>query len=196
MFFKTFTAQNKSWSATEKEAYAVLNSIQRFDYSLRGMQCTLRCDHEPLEPFLSRGMKIAKLDRWGMLLQEYDIGFIHIKGKDNILSNAISRLFTIDIYKYAAEVKLQCPPASKIQPEYSEVADHVQYLKARSTRHLLNITTTTLRRLQKQDRFYKRKVHELKQVHMMNSILTTKYILKRKTIVNNLEVSIIVIPTL
>ena len=77
-FSGTFTAQNKSWCATEKEAHAMLKSVQRFDYYLIGVQCTLRCDHKPLEPFLSRGMKIAKLDRWAMLLQEYNIRFIHI----------------------------------------------------------------------------------------------------------------------
>ena len=40
-FSATFTAQNKSWCATEKEAYAVLKSVQRFDYYLRGTKCTL-----------------------------------------------------------------------------------------------------------------------------------------------------------
>ena len=59
------------------------------------------CNHKPLEPFLTRGMKIAKLDRWGMLLQEYNITFIHIKGKDNILADAIPRLCTINIYETA-----------------------------------------------------------------------------------------------
>ena len=87
------------------------------------MQCTLRCDHKAREPFLSRGMKIAKLDRWAMLPQEYNIRFIDIKDKDNILGDAISRLCTIDIYEDPAEVRLQYPPASKIQPEYSEVTD-------------------------------------------------------------------------
>ena len=50
-------------------------------------------------------MKIAKLDRWAMLLQEYDIKFIHIKGKDNILADAISRLCTLDIYADPAKYK-------------------------------------------------------------------------------------------
>ena len=76
-----------------------------FDYYLQGVKCTLCCDHKPLEPFLSRGMKKAKLDRWAMLLQEYDITFVHIKGKDNILADAISRLCTIDIYKRATETQ-------------------------------------------------------------------------------------------
>ena len=79
------------------------------------MQCTLRCDHKPLEPCLSRGMKIEKLDRWVMLLHKYDIKFIHIKGKDNILADAISRLCTIGIYEDLAEVRLQHPLVPKGQ---------------------------------------------------------------------------------
>ena len=48
---------------------------------------------------------IAKLDRWVMLLQEYDITFIHIRGKDNILADAISRLCTMNVYDKALENK-------------------------------------------------------------------------------------------
>ena len=40
-FSGTFTAQNQSWCATEKEAYAVLKSVQCFDYYLQGVKCTL-----------------------------------------------------------------------------------------------------------------------------------------------------------
>ena len=58
-------------------------------------------------------MKTAKLDRWAMFLQEYDMKFIHIKGKDNILADAISRLCTIDIYEDPTEVKLKQSPVPK-----------------------------------------------------------------------------------
>ena len=44
-----------------------------------------------------------------MLLQEYDITFVHIKGKDNILADAISRLHTLDIYEKTT--KTQPSPA-------------------------------------------------------------------------------------
>ena len=84
-FSGTFTAQNKSWCATEKEAYAVLKSMQPFDYYLQDTKCTLCCDHKPLKPFLTRGMKIAKLDRWAMLLEEYDITFVDIKERTTSL---------------------------------------------------------------------------------------------------------------
>ena len=103
-FSGTFTAQNRSWCTTKKKAYVVLKSIQRFNYYLRGVKCTLHCDHKPLEPFFTRGMKIAKLDRWAMLLQEYDITFVHIRVKDNILEDGISRLHTKNIYEEAKKI--------------------------------------------------------------------------------------------
>ena len=46
----------------------------------------------PLEPFLSRGIKIPKLNRWSMELAEYNITFVHINGKHNILVDAIPML--------------------------------------------------------------------------------------------------------
>ena len=40
-----------------------------------------------------------------MLLQEYDITFVHIKGKDNIPADVISRLHTLDIYEKTIETQ-------------------------------------------------------------------------------------------
>ena len=92
------------------------------------MRCTLRCDHKPLEPFLSRGMKIAKLDRWAMLLQEYDITFIHIKGKDNIFADTISRLCPINIYKDPTEDRLQHTSTAQNKAKSSKVTNNIQLL--------------------------------------------------------------------
>ena len=149
-FSGTFIAQNKSWCATEKEAYTILKSVQRFDYYLWGMKRTLRCDHKPLEPFLSKGMKIAKLDRWAMLLQEYNITFINIRGKDNILADAISRLCTINIYEDPTEDKSLHSPTAQNTASSSKASDNVQLLNSGTTQQLLNITTTMLWNLQKQ----------------------------------------------
>ena len=159
------------------------------------MQCTLRCDHKPREPFLSRGLKIAKLDRWVMLLQEYDIKLVHIKDKDNILADAISRLQTIDIYEDPAEVKLKHWPVPKSQPESSKTTDEIQLIDARTTQQLLNITTKTLRRLQKQNKVCQKKVHEIKTGIPDEFYLNSENILKSKIIVNNLDINTIVIPT-
>ena len=151
-FSGTFTAQNRSWCATEKEAYAVLKSVQSFDYCLQGVKCSLHCNHKPLELFLTRGMKIAKLDRWAMLLQEYDITFVHIRGKDNILADAISRLCTIDMYEEAIETQ-HSPITQTTTTQLDEKVEQIQHVNSSPLLQLLNMNSTTLCTLQKQDKF-------------------------------------------
>ena len=60
-------------SATEQEAYAVYQYILKFDLYLKGVRSVLHCDHKPLKPFLSKGIKIPKLNRWSMELADYNI---------------------------------------------------------------------------------------------------------------------------
>ena len=147
-FSGTFKAQNRSWCATEKEGYAVLKSMQHFDYYLQGARCTHHCDHKPLEPFLTRGMKIAKLDRWAMLLQEYDITFVHIRGKDNIPTDAISRLCTIDIYEKAIETQ-HSHVAKTTTTQLDETVEQTQHVDssplATAPQHELHYTTYTVK---------------------------------------------------
>ena len=52
-----------------------------------------------------------------------------------------------------------------------------------------------LQNLQKQEKFCKNKVHELHTGLKSHFYLNSKYVLKRKLIVNNLKVNIIVVPT-
>ena len=124
--------------------------MQCFDYYLQGVKCTLCHDHKPLEPFLTRGMKIAKVDRWAMLLQEYDITFVHIKGKDNILADAISRLCTIDNYKKAIETQHSCA-VKAATTQLDEAVEQIQHVDSPPLPQSLNMNSTTLHTLQKQD---------------------------------------------
>ena len=159
-FSGTFTAQNKSWCATEKEVYAVLKACNILITTYKVQSGTLCCNHKPLEPFLSKGMKIAKLDRCEMLLQEYDITFVHIKGKDNILANAISRLCTLDIYEKATET--QYPPAVKTSiTQQEDTIDLIQHIDSAPLLQSLNMNSTTLQKLQEQDKFCKNKACEI-----------------------------------
>ena len=95
----SFCDTQQKWSATEKEAFAVFQSVMKFDLYLRGAECILHCDHKPLDPFLSKGMKMLKLDQWAIELPDYNITFVHIKGSSNILADVISRLTNLDTYK-------------------------------------------------------------------------------------------------
>ena len=110
----------QSWSVTEKETFAVYQSVLIFDLYLRGAECILCCDHKLLEPFSSKGIKIPKLNRLSMEFANYNIVFLHIKGKNNGLVDAISRLKTLDIYKESLE-KPKIPAVSNMQGHFMEI---------------------------------------------------------------------------
>ena len=50
----SFSEMQQRWSATRKEAYAVYQSMLRFDLYLRGAKCVLHYKHILLESFLSK----------------------------------------------------------------------------------------------------------------------------------------------
>ena len=166
--------------------------MQHFNYYLWGTKCTLCCDHKPLEPFFTREMKIAKLDRWVMLLQEYDITFVHIRGKDNILANAISRLHTIDIYEKAIETQ-HSYVTKTATTQLDETVEQIQHVDSSPLLQLLNMNSTTPL-LQKQDKFCKNKVHKLHSGIDSTVYLNNDSILKLTLVIKNPEVCTTVVP--
>ena len=72
-------------------------SINKFSFYLTGAECTLYCDHKPLAPFLTTGMKSKTMDRWALELQQNNIKFQHVAGKDNIITDVISCLKAVNL---------------------------------------------------------------------------------------------------
>ena len=59
---------------------------------------TVFSDYKPLKNFFEGEMKIAKLDRWSLELQEFDFNLEFIEGKLNKIADAISRLKNEGLY--------------------------------------------------------------------------------------------------
>ena len=75
-----------------------------------------------------------------MLLQEYDMTFVHIKGKDNILADAISRLRTLDIYEKTTES--QHSPTIKVPRTQQEgTIDLIQNIDSTPLPQSLNMSS-------------------------------------------------------
>ena len=79
-----------------------------------------------------------------MLLQEYGITFIHIRGKDNILADAISQLQTVNIYEDPAEDRLLHSPTAQNTAHSSKVTDNIQLLDSKTAQQFINITIAML----------------------------------------------------
>ena len=95
-FSKKFNKHQKNYSTIEKECLALILAIQQFEVYLTSSTSPIVVFsvHNPLS-FLHK-LKIYKnknqrLLRWSLLLQEFNLDIRHIKRKDNIIPDALSR---------------------------------------------------------------------------------------------------------
>ena len=92
-----FTDSQKMWSTIEKECYAILYGFKVFDFYVFGSKIVVYSDHNPLKYLTINAPKNARLTRWVLAMQRYDFELKHIKGKDNKVCDALSRLDIVDI---------------------------------------------------------------------------------------------------
>ena len=68
------------WSTVEREAYAVIFALKRFRNWIFMSRTTLYSDHNPLTFLTASTPTSAKLARWALALQDFDISFEYRPG--------------------------------------------------------------------------------------------------------------------
>ena len=93
-FSKKFNKHQKHYSTIEKECLALILAIQQFEVYLTSSTSPIVVfsDHNPLSFLHKLKNKNQRLLRWSLLLQEFNLDIRHIKGKDNIIPDALSRV--------------------------------------------------------------------------------------------------------
>ena len=91
---KGFTKEQFRWSVPQKECYAIFFVLQKLDYLLRDVKFVLRTDHKNLT-YLKTDID-PKVRRWKLAIQEYNCSVEYIKGEDNVVADAMSRLCVLD----------------------------------------------------------------------------------------------------
>ncbi len=86
------TPAQRAWATVEKEAYAALAALRRFRTWVWGTKLTILSDHNPLSYLTESAPKSAKLMRWALALQEFDISFKYHAGKMNVAADTLTRL--------------------------------------------------------------------------------------------------------
>ena len=81
-----------AWAAIEKEAYAIIWSLNKFRTWIFGSLITIFADSNPLTYLTASATKSAKLSRWILALQEFDITFKYVKGRNHVVPDYLSRL--------------------------------------------------------------------------------------------------------
>ena len=91
-----FQGSQINWAALTKEADAIYMSIKKSTFYLTGHEITLRSDHLPLREFLRKMTLNATVNNQSTEIESFNINFVHISGKENMLADTLSRLIDID----------------------------------------------------------------------------------------------------
>lgn len=91
-FSRTFQKGEQNKAIIEKELLAIHHSILAFRPYVYGKKFTVYTDHKPLIYLFTMKNPTSKLVRIKLELSEYNFDILHIKGKDNIQADALSRI--------------------------------------------------------------------------------------------------------
>jgi hypothetical protein len=79
------------YTVTEKELLAIIFGLQKFRTILLGHRIVIRTDHYALKFLKQCRLLNDRLTRWSLLLNEFDYDVEHIRGKDNVVADTLSR---------------------------------------------------------------------------------------------------------
>jgi transposase InsO family protein len=88
---RTLNHTERKYATTHKECLAIIWCIEECRHYLIGNRFTIRTDHNALKWLMSVKDHNAQLMRWALMLLEYEFEIIHVKGKTNVVADALSR---------------------------------------------------------------------------------------------------------
>ena len=92
-FSKKFDKHQRNYSTIEKECLSLILALQHFQVYLSSANSPIVVfsDHNPLTFIYKMKNKNQRLLRWSLMLQEHNLDIRHIKGRDNIIPDTLSR---------------------------------------------------------------------------------------------------------
>ena len=89
---KKLTDTEKRYAVIEKECYAIVWSVKSLRVFLEGRRFVVESDHAPLQWLDRVKLTNQRLLRWSLTLQEFSFDIVHVKGKDNVVADYLSRI--------------------------------------------------------------------------------------------------------
>lgn len=92
-YSKKLTKSQRNYSTIEKETLALIMALNHFNVYINSAEqpTTVYTDHNPIVFIHKVKDHNQRLLRWSLILQEYNLNIQHIRGKDNIIADALSR---------------------------------------------------------------------------------------------------------
>lgn len=90
---RTLKGAEVGYFTTEKELLAIVWALEKLSTYLRGAKILIRTDHQALTFIKTSRFTNARLRRWMLAIQDYDIEIEYITGKKNVVADVLSRCY-------------------------------------------------------------------------------------------------------
>ncbi|RVW13111.1 Retrovirus-related Pol polyprotein from transposon 17.6 [Vitis vinifera] len=125
---KTLNEAQRNYTTTEKELLAVVFALDKFHAYLVGSFIMVFTDHSALKYLLTKQDAKARLIRWILLLQEFNLQIKDKKGVENVVADHLSRL-AITHNSHGLPINDDFPEESlmlvEVAPWYAHIANYL-----------------------------------------------------------------------
>ena len=85
-----------NYTVTEKEFLAIVYSINKFRHYITRYPTFVHTDHSTIKYLMNKPVTNARITRWLLLLQEFNITIVDMPGKENVVANYLSHFTNSD----------------------------------------------------------------------------------------------------
>ena len=86
------TSSRLRYPVIEKECFAIIYCLTKLRQYLLGADVTVYTDHKPLKSLFTAEMKNTRVQRWAILLDEYQVKIMYRQGIHNGRADMLSRI--------------------------------------------------------------------------------------------------------
>ena len=121
---KTLNEAQRNYTTTEKELLAVVYALDKFQAYLVGSDMVIFANHSALKYLLTKQNAKARLIRWVLLLQEFNLQIKDKKGVENVMAYHLS-ILTIAHDTHSPPINDEFPEESLMQLEKAHWYAHI-----------------------------------------------------------------------
>ncbi|KAG0420015.1 Transposon Tf2-11 polyprotein, partial [Dictyocoela roeselum] len=115
-----FNESEKNYTVAEKELFAIIMSLLYFKPIIFTNRIIIHTDNKNLIPDKSISNRIQ---RWKLLIEEFNYEIKHIDGNKNVVADALSR---INLMKADELIKIDCEIIERLQKEDKKLDEYVK----------------------------------------------------------------------
>lgn len=91
-YSKTLSDSMRRWSPTQLELFAIISCLRFNKHIIHGNHCKVYTDHRALSFIMNHNVENDTVNRWAIEMTSYDLSIEYIKGKSNVIADAMSRI--------------------------------------------------------------------------------------------------------